>query len=128
MLRKCIIFLSFCVIVIKCGCRKQEVNECESICRTNDKGKMSCELRGAIILPNLSTIEASLPRVSSHLIFRICSILFFSITMFDVRNQFERATYWNLMKIISNRGINKCFLINIYQSISYIKENVKINF
>lgn len=90
MLMKCIIFLSFCVVVINCGCRKQEVNECESICRTNDKGKMSCELRGAIILPNLSTIEASLPRVSSHLIFRI---YFSHLQMFDVRNQFERALH-----------------------------------
>lgn len=57
-----------CLIVItpvKCGCRgKQEINECESICYLNGAGKFICELRGAVILPNLSKIEASMPRVS----------------------------------------------------------------
>lgn len=66
---KCIILLSIYAVLVHCGCRKQEVNECESICRANDKGKMNCELRGALILPNLSTIEASLPRVSHKILF-----------------------------------------------------------
>ena len=45
------------------GCRKQERNACESICTKDSEGKLMCELRGAIILPNSPKIEASLPRV-----------------------------------------------------------------
>lgn len=72
-----VIFFTTSLLVIepvRCGCRKQEINECESICRVNGAGKYVCELRGAVILPSLSKIEASLPRVSFlcflHLIYK----------------------------------------------------------
>lgn len=75
MLIKMIIFIAIAIEAVKCGCRKQKINDCESICRINEAGKYGCELRGAVILPDLNTIEASMPRVSvfyvSHLIFTL---------------------------------------------------------
>lgn len=49
---------------VKGGCRSQESNECESLCRKSKDGSTKCELRIASILPNLTDIEASLERVS----------------------------------------------------------------
>lgn len=46
------------------GCRNQEKNECESLCRKNGDSETKCEVRIAIILPNLTELEASLVRVS----------------------------------------------------------------
>lgn len=82
MLVKFIIFLSFCVYLVSCGCRKQERNACESICRKDLRGKMTCELRGAIILPNMPNIEVSMPRVRK--ISRNC-LLHFSV--FDEKHR-----------------------------------------
>lgn len=66
MLTKFIIFISCCVCFVLCGCRNQERKACEAICQKGPQDKMICELRGAIILPNLPNIEASLPRVSEQ--------------------------------------------------------------
>ena len=58
--------------LVESGCKKkQETHECESICHKNEAGNYACELRGAIILPNLSDMEASLPRVRLHVSFTI---------------------------------------------------------
>ena len=64
MLMKVIAVILCCVCLVSCGCRKQEENSCEAICQKNNAGKLSCEIRGALILPNLASIEASLPRVN----------------------------------------------------------------
>lgn len=52
-----------CISAVISGCREQERNECESICRKNAKNETYCELRAALILPNSPKIEASMPRV-----------------------------------------------------------------
>lgn len=64
MLMKVFTVMLCCVWLVSCGCRQQEENACEAICQKNNAGKLSCEIRGALILPNLPTIEASLPRVN----------------------------------------------------------------
>ena len=53
-----------CISMVISGCREQERNECESICRNNADNETYCELRAALILPNSPLIEASMPRVS----------------------------------------------------------------
>lgn len=64
-----LIIVASCLSLVSCGCRekKQESNPCESICHKDDTGKMSCELRGAIILPDLPNIVASRQRVRKQL-------------------------------------------------------------
>lgn len=52
-----------CISGVISGCREQERNECESICRKNANNETYCELRAALILPNSPKIEASMPRV-----------------------------------------------------------------
>lgn len=61
-----LIIVASCVGWVLGGCRdkRQESNLCESICHKDaDSGKMMCELRGAIILPDLENIVASRQRV-----------------------------------------------------------------
>lgn len=69
-----VMFVIFCAQYVSSGCRHQEQNACESLCRYDVDGKLDCELRIAVILPNLPSIEASLMRVSSK----------------DSRNEFRR--------------------------------------
>lgn len=47
------------------GCREQEHDECETICKWNATLRQNeCYLRAAVILPSNTNVEASLPRVS----------------------------------------------------------------
>lgn len=64
-----LIIVASCLSLVSCGCRekKQESNPCESICHKDDTGEMTCELRGAIILPDLPNIVASRQRVRKQL-------------------------------------------------------------
>ena len=55
--------IMLCISTVIGGCREQERNECEAICRKNANNETYCELRAALILPNSSKIEASMPRV-----------------------------------------------------------------
>lgn len=43
------------------GCRTQERNKCEIICKHNSTD--DCTLRAIVILPKMDKVEASLPRV-----------------------------------------------------------------
>lgn len=58
-----LIIIMFCISAVIGGCRQQERNECEAICRKNAANETYCELRAALILPNSPKIEASMPRV-----------------------------------------------------------------
>ncbi|KAG5680072.1 hypothetical protein PVAND_009599 [Polypedilum vanderplanki] len=62
-----LLFLISCgVCLVNAGCRQQESHECESICRKELNGKLTCELRGAVILPKESpfiTSQATIERI-----------------------------------------------------------------
>lgn len=78
-----VMFVIFCAQYVSSGCRHQEQNACESLCRYDVDGKLDCELRIAVILPNLPSIEASLMRVSSK---------------DDSRNKFRRNFLFDIIR------------------------------
>jgi hypothetical protein len=62
---------------ISCGCREQTHGECEAICIQNsDKTVWKCELRALILLPNSTIFDASLPKASNCVEFKI--VLFYN--------------------------------------------------
>lgn len=63
-LLKIIIWFSCCFGFAVCGCHQQETRKCESLCQKDSNGVLECELRGAVILPSLHTVEASIQQVS----------------------------------------------------------------
>lgn len=51
------------------GCRSQERDPCETVCIWNETSKEhSCNLRAAVILPQSTKVEISLPRVGYYYI------------------------------------------------------------
>jgi hypothetical protein len=65
-LLKLLVLISCGVCLVNAGCRQQVSHECESICRKDSNGALTCELRGAVILPRESPsakVEATLESV-----------------------------------------------------------------
>lgn len=66
-----IILLHLCCIpLVAGGCREQEHDVCETVCKWNATIKQNtCYLRAAVILPSNTNVEASLPRVNISFLF-----------------------------------------------------------
>lgn len=62
------LFQLFCIISVTSiefawgNCREQTRNTCEIMCPRNSTNK-DCNLRAVVILPQMDTVEASLPKV-----------------------------------------------------------------
>lgn len=65
-----VLIIAWCFQIkwISAGCRPQVSNKCEAICQRNSTLKTDvCTLRAIVILPNMTRVEASLPRVSGFI-------------------------------------------------------------
>lgn len=79
-----VVLLSLSIRFVESGCRMQERNPCETICQWNaTRNSYDCTLRVIVILPEMDTVEASLPRVINSTLFcdssRCVSVCVFSL-------------------------------------------------
>lgn len=59
-----LLLVNWFIPMVDGGCREQEHDVCETVCKWNASIKENiCYLRAAVILPSNTDVEASLPRV-----------------------------------------------------------------